>query len=210
MCTSPTSLTVSRDCGELTFRNTWEHIWEVCKRVDRPNFGLCLDTFRICGTHPSGSRNHPHLLTGDATHHTDHVASPAARAYADPTSRNGLVQDPPEGSAVLHLSSSLKKLATTVPLEKIFYFQVSDGSRKVTPEGLLQAAKDQGIGPLYAWSNAWRPLPYMDEVCPRTDGEGWGGYLPVLDVCEAVLKTGWRGPWSYEVCAPVNFRRHWA
>lgn len=30
-------------------RNTWEHTWEICKRVDRPNFGLCLDTFQICG-----------------------------------------------------------------------------------------------------------------------------------------------------------------
>lgn len=28
---------------------------------------------------------------------------------------------------------------------------------------------------------------------------GFGGYLPVLDVIRAVLKTGWRGPWSYEV-----------
>ncbi|RPD60257.1 xylose isomerase-like protein [Lentinus tigrinus ALCF2SS1-7] len=150
--------------------NTWEHIWEICKRIDRPNFGLCLDTFQIC-----------------------------ARAYADPTSRNGLLQDPPEGSAVMHLASSLKALAITVPPEKIFYFQISDGSRKVAPDTLLQEAKDQGIGPLYAWSNAWRPLPYMDEVCPRKDGESWGGYLPVLDVCEAVLRTGWRGPWSYEV-----------
>ncbi len=127
------------------------------------------------------------------------AAFPAARAYADPTSRNGLIQNPPEGSAVMHLASSLKALATTVPPEKIFYFQISDGSRKVAPDELLKAAKDQGIAPLYAWSNAWRPLPYMDTVCPRQDGKSWGGYLPVLDVCEAVLKTGWRGPWSYEV-----------
>ena len=39
----------------------------------------------------------------------------------------------------------------------------------------------------------------MDIVCPRDDKESWGGYLPVADVCQAVLKTGWRGPWSYEV-----------
>ncbi|KAI0353900.1 xylose isomerase-like protein [Trametes cingulata] len=150
--------------------NTWEHIWEVCKRVDRPNFGLCLDTFQIC-----------------------------ARAYADPTAANGLLQDPPEGSAILQLASSLKALAATVPPEKIFYFQISDGSRKVTPNALRKSAEEQGISPLYAWSNAWRPVPYMDAVCPRGGKESWGGYLPVLDVCEAVLKTGWRGPWSYEV-----------
>ncbi|KAI0365792.1 xylose isomerase-like protein [Pilatotrama ljubarskyi] len=150
--------------------NTWEHIWEVCKRVDRPNFGLCLDTFQIC-----------------------------ARAYADPTASNGLLQDSPEGSASLQLASSLQALAATVPPEKIFYFQISDGSRKVTPDALKKSAEEQGISPLYAWSNAWRPVPYMDAVCPRGGKESWCGYLPVLDVCEAVLKTGWRGPWSYEV-----------
>ncbi|KAI0667234.1 xylose isomerase-like protein [Trametes maxima] len=150
--------------------NTWEHTWEVCKRVDRPNFGLCLDTFQIC-----------------------------ARAYADPTSPNGLLQDAPEGSAVMQLASSVKALAATVPPEKIFYLQISDGSRKVTPDVLKESAEKQRIAPLYAWSNAWRPVPYMDAVCPRSNKESWGGYLPVLDVCEAVLQTGWRGPWSYEV-----------
>jgi len=33
-------------------------------------------------------------------------------------------------------------------------------------------------------------LPYSKE---------WDSYLPVNDVVEAVLKTGWRGAWSYEV-----------
>ncbi|KAK3305450.1 xylose isomerase-like protein [Chaetomium strumarium] len=40
--------------------HTWERCWEVVRRVDRPNFGLCLDTFNIAGriyadpTVPSG------------------------------------------------------------------------------------------------------------------------------------------------------------
>lgn len=29
--------------------NTWEACWEVVQRVDRPNFGMCLDTFNIAG-----------------------------------------------------------------------------------------------------------------------------------------------------------------
>ncbi|OCH85492.1 hypothetical protein OBBRIDRAFT_798139 [Obba rivulosa] len=33
-------------------------------------------------------------------------------------------------------------------------------------------------------------------------GQRWEEYLPVVDVCEAVLKTGWRGPWSFEVIHP--------
>lgn len=29
--------------------DTWERCWEVVERVDRPNFGACLDTFNIAG-----------------------------------------------------------------------------------------------------------------------------------------------------------------
>ncbi|KAM6509408.1 hypothetical protein FSOLCH5_012409 [Fusarium solani] len=32
-----------------THIDTWENSWEVVKQVDRPNFGLCLDTFNIAG-----------------------------------------------------------------------------------------------------------------------------------------------------------------
>ncbi|KAJ5113115.1 hypothetical protein N7456_001649 [Penicillium angulare] len=32
-----------------TFIDTWEKVWDVVKRVDRPNFGMCLDTFNIAG-----------------------------------------------------------------------------------------------------------------------------------------------------------------
>lgn len=32
-----------------THIDTWEKAWEVVKQVDRPNFGLCLDTFNIAG-----------------------------------------------------------------------------------------------------------------------------------------------------------------
>jgi 4-hydroxyphenylpyruvate dioxygenase len=32
-----------------THVDTWDKAWDVCRRVDRPNFGLCLDTFNIAG-----------------------------------------------------------------------------------------------------------------------------------------------------------------
>ncbi|KAH7329721.1 xylose isomerase-like protein [Stachybotrys elegans] len=32
-----------------THVDTWEKLWDVVKRVDRPNFGVCLDTFNIAG-----------------------------------------------------------------------------------------------------------------------------------------------------------------
>ena len=32
-----------------TYWDLWEQSWELVKAVDRPNFGLCLDTFKIAG-----------------------------------------------------------------------------------------------------------------------------------------------------------------
>ncbi|KAJ5112694.1 hypothetical protein N7532_000739 [Penicillium argentinense] len=32
-----------------THVDTWEKLWDVVKRVDRPNLGMCLDTFNIAG-----------------------------------------------------------------------------------------------------------------------------------------------------------------
>ena len=44
----------------------------------------------------------------------------------------------------------------------MFYLQVSDCSRKVTPSALHASAVELDIPPLYALSNTWRPLPFMD------------------------------------------------
>ncbi|KIX96434.1 uncharacterized protein Z520_07700 [Fonsecaea multimorphosa CBS 102226] len=32
-----------------TFVNKWEQLWQIVATVDRPNFGMCLDTFHIAG-----------------------------------------------------------------------------------------------------------------------------------------------------------------
>lgn len=32
-----------------TYVDTWEACWEVVRQVDRPNFGICLDTYNIAG-----------------------------------------------------------------------------------------------------------------------------------------------------------------
>jgi 4-hydroxyphenylpyruvate dioxygenase len=47
-----------------TYVDTWEVCWDIVTKVDRPNFGICLDTFNILG-----------------------------RIYADPTSENGCNED---------------------------------------------------------------------------------------------------------------------
>ncbi|EPQ51701.1 xylose isomerase-like protein [Gloeophyllum trabeum ATCC 11539] len=162
-----------------TYVNTWEHTWEVCKRVDRPNFGLCLDTFQIC-----------------------------ARAFADPTAPHGLLPAPTQT-----LSASLSRLARTLPPSSIFYLQISDASGPqnplFSPHQLAKDAKAQGVDARYAWSNQWRPAPWMDE-CVERGGWGassFGGYLPVVDVISAVARTGWRGVCSYEVFYEPDMRK---
>ena len=46
---------------------------------------------------------------------------------------------------------------------------------------------DEGLRPRGQWSHDYRPVPFN------------GGYLPVTAVAKAVLKTGFRGWFSYEV-----------
>ena len=50
-----------------TYNDTWEKAWDIVERVDRPNFGMCLDTFNIAG-----------------------------RAWADPASPTGCVENADE------------------------------------------------------------------------------------------------------------------
>lgn len=113
------------------------------------------------------------------------------------------------------LADSLTSLTNTLKPHtgKIFYLQVSDAALPPAQPSAFsmppstsvrelnaveKAAKEKDVHVLYAWSDSWRPLPFHNQV--RPDAEGIReGILPVLDVCRAVLKTGWRGPWSYEV-----------
>lgn len=71
-------------------------------------------------------------------------------------------------------------------------------------DGALRKRAEEagGIDLLYAWSNEWRVLPGVgigdDDAHDVVDGKR-GGFLEVREVIEAVLTTGYLGPWSYEV-----------
>nr|POF03912.1 3-dehydroshikimate dehydratase [Quercus suber] len=55
-----------------TYSDTWEQAWEVVKRVDRANFGICLDTFNMAGrvyadpTSPTGKVEHADAIMADS------------------------------------------------------------------------------------------------------------------------------------------------
>ena len=138
-----------------THAPTWKDVWEVVKAVDRPNVGLCLDTFQTAGSE-----------------------------YADPTTASGYVESVPRDILEKQFKASLDELARTVPPEKIYLLQVSDAYKLETP--LRNEADASGLRPKGQWSHDYRPVP-----CE--------GYLPVEEVAVAVLKTGFRGWFSYEV-----------
>lgn len=137
-----------------THAPTWSDVWNIVKKVDRPNVGLCLDTFQTGGYE-----------------------------WADPTTKTGLV-DKPKDQLEADFKQSMEDLARTVPADKIYLLQISDAYKPKTP--FDKDVDESGTRPRGRWSHDLRPLPFQ-------------GYLPVVEVAKAVLKTGFRGWFSYEV-----------
>lgn len=135
----------------------WKDVWDIVSKVDRPNIGLCLDTFQTGG-----------------------------REWADPTTQSGLREDLGSKEQMeKKFHASLDELSRAVPEDKIYLLQISDAYKPRQP--FNAEADESGMRPRGRWSHDFRPLPYN------------GGYLPVVDVAKAVLRTGFRGWFSYEV-----------
>ena len=114
-----------------TRASTWKEVWAIVKRANRPNIGLCLDTFQTAG--------------GE---------------WGDPTTGSGRIEAGgvvPEGLSRAY-TASLEELARTVPADKIYFLQISDAYRMDPP--LSQGTdKESGLRPRGRWSHEHRPLP---------------------------------------------------
>lgn len=119
-----------------THAPTWHDVWDICRQVDMPNFGLCLDTFQTAGSE-----------------------------WADPSWSDGLEQHP-EGQVGLdkRLDESMARLAKTVPAEKIYLLQISDAYRAVPP--IQASGSGAAPKPRAAWSQKYRPPPYAGGYLP--------------------------------------------
>jgi len=106
----------------------------------------------------------------------------AGSEWADPTTLSGLI----EGQIDLknNFPRSLNDLSLLIPGDKIFYFQISDALKMDPP--LPSEPDKHGLRPRGQWSHSHRPFPFN------------GGYLPVAEVTEAVLRTGFTGYVSLE------------
>ncbi|EAQ93891.1 hypothetical protein CHGG_02126 [Chaetomium globosum CBS 148.51] len=109
----------------------WKDIWDIVKKVNRPNIGLCLDTFQTAG--------------GE---------------WGDPTTKSGRIEaggvTPEELSKAY--TASLEELSKTLPGQKIYFLQISDAYRLETPMNST-TTPDSGLRPRGRWSHDHRPLP---------------------------------------------------
>lgn len=137
---------------------TWSLAYEIVTLADRPNIGLCLDTFQTVGSE-----------------------------YADPTTKSGLIEDTGiQQQLENNFRSSLARLASTVPKEKIYLLQISDAYKPPTP---LEKGEVGGLRARGRWSHDFRPYLWN------------GGYLSsqCVEIARAVLGTGTRCWFSVEV-----------
>ncbi|KAF2769886.1 putative 4-hydroxyphenylpyruvate dioxygenase [Teratosphaeria nubilosa] len=108
----------------------WKDVWYICQKVNRPNFGLCLDTFQSAG--------------GE---------------WADPSTASGLIEDGRSSEQVQKdWKASCDELARTVPADKIYLLQISD-AYKPQPGPIPKEGVD-GMRARGFWSHAYRPLPF--------------------------------------------------
>jgi 4-hydroxyphenylpyruvate dioxygenase len=140
-----------------THIDTWQASWAVVQQVDRPNFGLCLDTFNV-----------------------------AARVYADPTVVGGVQ---PGGST--QMAASMKELASTVNVDRVFLVQIADGARLAAPLQPCHPLYNADLPARMTWSRQHR-LFY--------DESDRSGYLPIDQILTAILgDLGYRGWLSFEL-----------
>ncbi|KAJ1336060.1 TIM barrel protein [Microdochium nivale] len=133
----------------------WKDVWEIVRRADRENLGLCLDTFQSAG--------------GE---------------WADPRTRSGLVEGGiSDEEREQRWKESLEELSRTVPADKIFLLQISDAYRMDPP--IDDKEDKDGLRPRGRWSHDYRPLPYNGGYLPVADffkavlGTGFRAWLSV-------------------------------
>ncbi|CAG7563211.1 unnamed protein product [Fusarium equiseti] len=87
-----------------THAPTWKDVWQIVQKTNRPNIGLCLDTFQTAGYE-----------------------------WGDPTTNDGLAISSSSEERQKRWEESLKELASTVPADKIYLLQISDAYKMDPP-----------------------------------------------------------------------------
>lgn len=110
----------------------------------------------------------------------------AVALWADPFNETGIQE---QGEA--KLARTLQELAKDLPLDKLFYLQLSDGEPMPNrPYSKDHPWYDASLEPGHVWSNEARPFPLE---------KAYGAYMPVEQITKAFLQDlGYKGWVSLE------------
>lgn len=86
-----------------THAPTWKDVWQIIRKANRPNLGLCLDTFQTAG--------------GE---------------YGDPSTVSGVIEEIGREELEARWKHSMAEMANTIRGDEIFLLQISD-AYKMTP-----------------------------------------------------------------------------
>lgn len=133
-----------------THAPSWKAVWDIVKAVDRPNCGLCLDTFQTAGSE-----------------------------WGDPTTKSGLIEDVSQSELQKRFDASMNELATTVPADKIYLLQISD-AYKVSPpleDKVINELRPRGrwshdYRPM-PYDGGYLPIKDIARAVLRTGFRGW-------------------------------------
>ncbi|KAL4917610.1 xylose isomerase-like protein [Aspergillus aurantiobrunneus] len=114
--------------------NTWQASWDIVQRVNRPNFGLCLDTFNIAG-----------------------------RIYADPAAVSGKTPDAESAVADSMSTLRSAIMSGELDMQKIFYVQLVDGERLAAPLDEDHEFHVPGQPARMSWSRNARLFPCEED-----------------------------------------------
>ncbi|KAL2174225.1 xylose isomerase-like protein [Thermothelomyces heterothallicus CBS 202.75] len=136
---------------------TWKDVWAIVQKADRPNIGLCLDTFQTAGAE-----------------------------WGDPTTASGRIETGGVTAEELsqRYAASLAELSRTVPADKIYFLQISDAYRLDPPLDPTPSSTS-GLRPREQWSHEHRPLPYDGGYLPIKEcvravlATGFSGWMTI-------------------------------
>lgn len=138
-----------------THAPTWKDVWEIVQLADRPNIGLCLDTFQSAG--------------GE---------------WGDPTTASGKVEGGPEAAAQW-LASLRALAGTVPADKIYFLQISDAYKVQPPLAAHPEPNDDSGLRPRGRWSHDYRPLPYDGGYLPIEDftravlETGFRGWLSV-------------------------------
>lgn len=134
-----------------THAPSWHDVWKIVRAVDRPNIGLCLDTFQTAG--------------GE---------------YGDPTRPSAVLGDRAPQSVMQVFRDSLEHLARTVPSDRIYLLQISDAYKPAggpfedkTVDGLRPRGRWSHDYRPMPYDGGYLPIEEVARAVLQTGFRGW-------------------------------------